>query len=150
LVACKSGDTTKQSPVTTPRPHTFVYKTTKDYSQFVPVLLSDDKTQIVSYPHPRDLKRGAVFMLPTPLKKGYWLDNRGIGLNVAFLKFTYREYSEFSEAPDIDELYKNIMDKDPLVELCDCGNTMTFAEREKQVNDLIESNRLKTICKQIK
>lgn len=36
-------------------PRVFVYKTKGDYSHLVPVLMDDSRTQILSYPHPRDL-----------------------------------------------------------------------------------------------
>lgn len=43
-------------PQYTPGPQALIYKTKKDYTNLVPVLLSDDKTEIVSYPNPRDSK----------------------------------------------------------------------------------------------
>ena len=36
-------------------PTTFIYKTKGDYNNLVPVILSDDKTNISSYPHPKDI-----------------------------------------------------------------------------------------------
>ena len=60
-----------------------IYKTAKDYRNNVPVTLSDDKTTIVSYPHPTDLVLGEGLALPASLHNGYLLDNRGINRNVA-------------------------------------------------------------------
>jgi len=137
-------------PQYTSGPQALIYKTNKDYSNLVPVILSDDKTEIVSYPHPSDLKVGSGYPLPTFLNNGYLLDNRGIGKNVAFLKLTYKEYSELKELPTLKELYNYIIDKDPLKELCDCGNKTVFTDIEKQLNSIIDNNKLRTTCKTIK
>ena len=67
----------------------------------VPVLMEEGRTRILAYPAPSDLKTGDVLCLPTPLEDGYLLDNRGIGLNVAFLAYTYEEYSKFTEPPSM-------------------------------------------------
>ena len=137
-------------PQYTPGPQALIYKTKKDYSNLVPVLLSEDKTIIVSFPHPSDLIVGDGYSRPTVLNKGYWLDNRGIGKNVAFLKFTYKEYSELKEVPSLEKLQSLIVDDDPLTELCDCGNKAAFATIEKQLNMLIDQNKLRTTCKILK
>ena len=83
----------------------------KDYSQNVPVLLSDNKLTIVSYPAVEDVMVNGKYPLPTLLKKGYYLDNRGIGPNVAFTKYTYEEYSKLSATPSVHELFQSIIDK---------------------------------------
>lgn len=62
-----------------------VYKTKSDYFNLVPVVLSDDKSKIISYPSPTDINSS---LLPTKLKNGYLIDNKGIQPNVAFLSFT--------------------------------------------------------------
>ncbi|PIE88453.1 MAG: hypothetical protein CSA04_01840, partial [Bacteroidetes bacterium] len=46
------------------QPPLIVYKTRADYTKNVPVLLSCDKTHIVSFPHPKDLKQGGKFRYP--------------------------------------------------------------------------------------
>ena len=46
-------------------PRVFVYKTKGDYSHLVPVLMDDSRTQILSYPHPRDLFIGGKLCLPS-------------------------------------------------------------------------------------
>lgn len=127
-----------------------VYKTKKDYSNLVPILLNDNKTQILSYPDPRDVKVGSYFLLPTSLQNGYLLDKKGIGENVAFLKYTYDEYSNLKTLPPLKELYKNIIDKNPLIELCDCGNKSKYVDLEKQLNEYINKDILRTKCKVLK
>jgi hypothetical protein len=131
-------------------PPTLLYKTNSNYNNLVPVLLSDDKTEIVSYPHPTDITVGSGYALPTILKGGYLLDNRGINKNVAFLRMTYEEYAKLKNAPTLKELYNLIIDKNPLTELCDCGNKKAFTDIEAQLNKLIDSNTLRTKCKTIK
>ena len=130
--------------------HVVIYKTTKDYNHNVPVILSEDKTQIVSYPHPTDLFYNGELVLPTILHNGYLLDNRGIGKNVAFLKYTYDEYSKLSEIPTLDELQRNIIDKEPLAELWDCGIKNNFTDLQKQLNEWIDRDMLIEKCKRIK
>lgn len=130
-------------------PPLLVYKTKKNYNYLVPVLLSDDRITIISYPHPKDLIVGSGYSLPTILNDGYLIDNRGIGRNVAFLSISYEEYSKLENAPSIDEIYKMIIDKEPLLELCNCGAKTSFINIEKEINILILNNKLKTICKQI-
>src|SRR5690606_8395697 len=108
-----------------------IYKTKADYNNLVPVILSDDKKEIISYSHPNDLKSGNTFLQPLTLHDGYLLDNKGIGKNVAFLKINYEDYSKLSEVPTLKELHALIIDKDPLIELCDCGVKNAFTNIEK-------------------
>jgi hypothetical protein len=158
VMGCKSGSRVSSNdsgevedfiPQYIPGPRALVYKTKADYSNLVPVILSDDKTQIVSYPHPGDVRAGEKFLTPTRLNRDYFLDNRGIGRNVAFLKLTYEEYAELKSVPQLSELYELIVDNDPLTEFCDCGNKAAFSDIIEQLNTLIEVNRLRTTCKAI-
>ncbi len=128
-------------------PNLIVYKTKENYNNLVPVLLSEDKTQIVSYPHPKDLIVGNDMKLPTELNKGYLIDNRGIGRNVAFLKITYDEYSKLEDAPSLEYLFSKIIDKNPLIEFYNCGLTSSFTAEIQQLNKMINEGELKTICK---
>jgi hypothetical protein len=131
-------------------PHVLIYKTKKDYSHNVPVLLSDDKMQIISYPHPTDLLIGENLALPAPLHNGYLLDNRGINNRVAFLKYTYEEYSTLKDVPTLQELQRSILDKDPLTELWDCGKKANFTDLQKQLNEWIDKDLLPEKFKRIK
>jgi hypothetical protein len=158
FAACDSGKSLAQNekgrtvikPQFTAGPPTLVYKTRKDYTNHVPVLLSGDKTKIVSYPDPKDFSNLEKYPLPILLSKGYLLDERGIGLNVAYLSLTYKEYAALEKAPSLAEMMNMIIDKDPLTELCNCGNRQTFTHVEAQLNDLINSGNLKRSCKVIK
>lgn len=121
-------------------PHIIIYKTKKDYSKQVPVLMDKDKNEIISYPAPTDLKNGGDYALPTLLSKGYLLDNRGIGPDVAFLDLTYEQYSLLKEAPDKKYLMSKIIERNPLTEMWDCGiRTETKPDLQK-LNELIINN----------
>lgn len=135
---------------TVPGPPALVYKTRADYDNLVPVIMNDEKTIIVSYPHPNDLKSSQGNPAPVKLKKGYLLDKKGIGKNVAFLKMTYEEFAKLAEPPSMEELEKLILDRDPLVELCDCGNITRFTDPVNQLNDYIRHHSLSEHCKTIK
>ncbi len=131
-------------------PPTIVYKTRADYYYNVPVILSEDKSEIVSYPHPSDIIVDGKFQLPTRLSDGYLLDNRGITKNVAFLKLTYEEYSKLEKPLSLKEMYDMIIDKDPLTEMCNCGNKYAFKNLSVELNKLVEENKLRATCKDIK
>jgi len=130
--------------------HALVYRTTADHTDRVPVLLSEDRSTIVSYPHPKDVRVADGYPLPTALANGYLLDNRGIGLNVAFLRYTYAEYAALHDAPPVAELEAAILERDPLVELCDCGPRNTYTDLVKELRTMIASRALDTRCKRLK
>lgn len=119
-----------------PGPQALVYKTVRDYSRQVPVLLNAAKTEIVSYPDPRDLQYRGNLATPTPLDNGYWLDNRGIGVNVAFLNYTYEEYARLPEAPARSVLLECIIDRNPLSELWNCGLRSQYRDEVRELNEL--------------
>jgi hypothetical protein len=121
---------------------TVVYKTNGNYDFLVPVILNNDKTAIVSYPHMSDLKVNGKFTYPEKLVGGYLLDKKGINANVAFLKFTYEEYTNFKEVPSLDTLYESITDKNPIKEIYICGQL-----DKSEIVKLIKRNRLKSQCK---
>ncbi len=118
-----------------------IYKTTKDYSQNVPVIMNADRTEIVSYPDPKDIRKSSK---PTQLNNGYLLDNRGIGENVAFLSYTYDEYSKLASAPSREQLMNSIIDKHPLTTIVDCGHASDYSGNlVDALNEYISNNKLK-------
>ncbi len=131
-------------------PHLLVYKTRGDYKNLVPIVLSDDKSKIVSYPDPHDVKAAGNRLLPTPLHKGYLLDNRGINANTAFLNMTWEKYAALPSAPSADELLSMIKDKDPVVMLCDCGKKSAFKHPAEDINRLIDGKKISKACTTIK
>lgn len=137
-------------PVFAPGPHAMVYLTTSDFRENVPVQLDDEGKSIVSYPHPSDLSVDGHLKLPTTLKNGYLLDNKGINENVAFLKISYATYAKLEQAPALAELNKGILERSPFLELCDCGLRSAFTDIEAQLNQLIERGKLRSTCKVLK
>jgi hypothetical protein len=131
-------------------PHVLVYKTRSDYSRLVPVQLSGDKTKIVSYPGPGDIKTGGAYALPVLLHKGYLLDRRGIGTNSAFLKYSYEEYGNLKDLPPTDTLYTLVIDKDPLTQLYDCGIRNDDKNSIAQLNKWIDKKQLRSKCTRMK
>jgi hypothetical protein len=128
-------------------PNLLIYKTKSDYSNYVPVILSADKSQIVSYPAPSDVIKAGELQTPIALHCGYWLDRRGINKNVAFLNTTYADYSKLEQTPPIADLFGQIADKQPLLELFDSGSNMLNDALVSKINAWIDSGKLSAECK---
>ena len=118
-------------------PTVYIYKTKKDYSKQVPVLMDESRSCIVSYPAPSDLLRNGKPTLPTPLEEGFWLDNRGIGPTVAFLSYTYEEYIALPKAPSYQDLINHIADKYPLTVIHACGQRADYNDIVAELNEKI-------------
>ena len=123
-------------------PQAIVYKTKADYYNNVPVTLSEDKSEIVSYPGIKDVYFKGQLAYPTKLNDGYLLDNRGIDSNVAFLKYTYEQYSTLENTPSSEELFNNILDKDPISEMYNCGSKFDFKDIVNELNEDIDNHKL--------
>jgi len=126
-----------------PGPKAIVYKTKKDYSKNVPVILSDDKTKIVTYFGQSDMTYKGVIAYPTVLDDGYLLDNIGIGKNVAYTSLTIEAYKTSDKNYSADELFKLIIDKDPIKVMYNCGNRTNFTNEVEEINLLIKDKQLK-------
>ncbi|WP_222165270.1 hypothetical protein [Edaphocola aurantiacus] len=150
--SCAHKNVPKQTQLVQPKfdasPAVVIYKTKKDYSRFVAVTLSADKSKITSYPAPSDIS--PEMSVPVALADGYWLDRRGIGEHVAFLKMTYAAYAQLSSPPSKEQLWSQIQDKDPIVSMYNCGAAYSYTDKEKQINEVIKSGKVKTLFKQIK
>lgn len=143
IVACKSNkqvvkntEIVNNPSITAANRPAIVYKTTKDFSNYVAVIMNSERTQIVSYPAPTDL---TVNSKPIKLKLGYLLDNRGITENAVYLNYTYEEYMNLKEPPVLDEMMKNIKDKYPLKELIYCGSRYQYKDEINELNRLIKN-----------
>lgn len=140
-----SGDSSVEAPeralrTTVPvadTPNAIVYRTTKDFSNYVPVILDARHEHIVSYPAPADVYYKGQLAKPTALENGYWLDNRGINEHVAFLSYTYEEYSRLEKTPDMQLLESRIMERYPLTEMYNCGKRDLFEDEVSELNDLV-------------
>jgi hypothetical protein len=129
-------------------PPVTIYKTRRDYSRNVPVLLSDDKKTVISYPHPMDLMGMASNdVMPIRLHDGYFLDRRGINKNVAFLRITYGSYKKLRQPLSIKEIEKYILDKNPLVEIYSCPTLSGKENIVTTLNAAIDSKTLSNLCK---
>jgi len=144
-----SGQGTVAGRTGIPGPPCIVYKTKSDFNQYVPVILSEDKTDISSYPDIRDVFYNGRLALPTGLAEGYLLDNRGIGPDVAFLNISYDAYSKLPKTPGVDELMKSILEKDPLLEMYQCGLRSQYADPVDAMNNLIKSGKIME-CKRLR
>jgi hypothetical protein len=118
-------------------PEAIIYKTKGDYNRLVPIILNKEKTEIVSYPAPTDLKYKGEIAVPTVLENGFLLDNRGINADVAFINMTYEEYMTLEKSPSTDELMGLIVDYDPLVEMYSCGKRSSYANEVDELNAFI-------------
>lgn len=138
------------SPVAATGPPAIVYRTSVDVGDAVPITLSPDRSEVVSYPHPSDLKRGGEYPLPTPLGEGYLLDNRGIGPNTVFLKWSYAEYAALPKPPSLEELMAAIKHRDPFVEMYDCGVRSEYLDPVKELGELTRAGSWANKCKRLK
>lgn len=142
LPSCRVGksagdllsSTQMTAPSFVPGPKAIVYKTKHDYHDRVPVLMNEARTEILSYPAPGDVYYQGRLAYPTPLAEGYWLDNRGIGAYVAFLDYTYEEYSRLPKSPSRAELMQHLLDKHPLVEAWNCGLRTDYQDEVAELN----------------
>ena len=125
-----------------------VYKTTVDLTDYIPVIMNEGKTKIISYPAPSDLFYEGKLARPTILKNGYLLDNRGISENVVFLNYTYETYSKMKEAPALSDMMKNIKVLYPLKEMVNCGLLHQYNDKVKELNALIDAGFPN--CKRVK
>lgn len=150
--SCAHKNVPKQAQLVHPKfdasPAVVIYKTKKDYSRFVAVTLSADKSKITSYPAPTDIS--PEMSVPVALADDYWLDRRGINEHVAFLSMTYEEYARLSSPPSKEQLWLLIQDKDPILAMYNCGAVYSYTDKEMQINEVIKSGKMKTIFKQIK
>ena len=114
-----------------------VYKTTRDFSDYVPVTMDARHEHIVSYPAPTDVYYKGSLAKPTALADGYWLDNRGVNEHVVFLDYTYEEYSQLDEVPGLEELESRILERFPLTEMYVCGERSKYTHEVEELNSLI-------------
>lgn len=115
-------------------PKARIYRTNGDYDSLVPVTLDASRTKLISFPAPSDLKSG----LPVKLDEGFLLDNRGIGENTAFTRWTYAEYSAMESAPSPQEIMKNIIPDARVTEIYEMPFTVGTPDAAERSNKLIE------------
>jgi hypothetical protein len=141
VLSTQSGCTAKKGHINMGLP-AIIYKTRADYSLYVPITLDSSKKEIVSFPGAKDIYHKGEFAYPIPLKKGYWLDNRGVGPNSAFLFVTYEEYPKLGEIPPIGQLMELFKDKDPFLEMYNLGDRNRFKNPIADINKIITNGEL--------
>lgn len=130
-----------------PGPKVIIYQTKEDYSKLVPIILSEDRKSVESYPDIKDVFFNGVPAYPTQLHKGYWQDNRGITINAAFIKLTYEEYSKLPKTPSPEELFNMIIDSQPFVSMYSCGIRSSYKNIENELNTLIDAGNFSAFIK---
>lgn len=155
LVAMASCSTPRETNTSAPFgqaiPHPLIiYKADAELQNLTPVTLSDDGSQITGYPAPSDLKHHGQLRTPTPLADDYWLDNRGIGPQTAFITLTYSQYASLPAAPSADELLKMIKASNAITEMWHCKRQSPDSLNTPYANQLIMKKRLHQECKRLK
>jgi hypothetical protein len=113
----------------------------------VPIGLSADKKEIVSYPDPKDVKNDSGFYYPTALNDGYWMDNIGVGVNTGYLGMSLKEYSQLSEPLKLNVMMTMLVDTSPFTEMWNCGSRGSVSIEE--INKWISTKTLSKNCKAI-
>jgi hypothetical protein len=131
-------------------PPTYIYKTRKDYSQLVPVLVSATTKEIYAYPDKKDLLLDGKLRQPSQLIDGYLLDNKGLSKDAAFLKLTYAQYVALDHTPTAKELQELIIDNEPFTELYQCKKNLHSESKLDYFNQLIQNGQLQKECVRIK
>ena len=87
-------------------PNACIYRTSIDVDAYVPVTVNPVDGTLVSYPAPTDITGASM---PVVLKDGWLLDRRGISPNTRFVRYTYSQYHDLSEAPSPAKLLESII-----------------------------------------
>lgn len=144
MVSCcgakKAENMKSDQKVFLPGPKVIIYQTRKDYSKFVPIILSADKKSVESYPDIKDVYSNGNLSYPTQLHNDYWLDNRGISINVAFINLTYEEYSKLTKTPLPEELLNMLIDSQPVISMFSCGLRSSYQDIESELNTKIDAS----------
>lgn len=143
------GEPFSAAAIEKPAPPMVIYSINPEYKYLVPIGLSDDRSSIASYPAPANLKRGGVFATPIELSGGFFLDQLGIGANVAFLKYTYEEFYALERAPTIEEMMEAIVDHDPVKAMYRCRVPRNIEDKVGYLNDIIVNNLFEK-CEKLK
>lgn len=91
-----------------------VYKTNGDYNNYVPVQVTDDGKELLSFPDPSDINADAS---PIQMANGFLLDRRGVSENTRFTSYTYTQYAALKQIPSPQELFNSIIPEARIIEL---------------------------------
>ena len=143
FTSCKTNKAVQKETTTAyaTGPRVIIYKTTENYFMHVPVVLSEDKKSLVSYPAPGDVFYNGDLAYPVKLEDGFFLDRRGIRPESGFLSWTYYEYSRFEKTPSPSELLSKMLDNDPFTVIYDCGKPTQYKDLENELNEKIRAGK---------
>lgn len=86
-------------------PKAIVYKTSGDYSNNVPVTVSESG-ELLSFPAPTDIPANAT---PVRLSSGWLISRVGISQNSVFTTYTFDEYRQLKQLPSPEEMLNAII-----------------------------------------
>lgn len=109
------------TPIYKAGPRLIIYKTKADYSDLVPIQLSADGKEIISYPAPQDIANKNNFGKPTMLNGSWFVDAQGIGIHTAYLTTRLEDYSKLDKTPSLSAMMAQIKTADPFEEMYDAG-----------------------------
>lgn len=116
-----------------------VFKSAQDVSRLVPVRLSEDRKEVLSYPAPTDLPD----LTTKKLANGYVLDLVGVNNNTAYLNMTIQEYKNTTHVILKDELLIRVTLINPYIEMYECIGV------DSEFIKWIEEGVISQKCKQI-
>lgn len=87
-------------------PKALLYKTSGNYNDKVPVQVSADSGQLISFPAPTDIPANPE---PIRLVYGWLLSPVGVSANSVFTRWTYAEYRALAAPPSPDEILAAII-----------------------------------------
>lgn len=119
-------------------PRGVIYRTNGNYDNKVSVNLDPSRKELLSYPAPTDVNAGSA---PAVMADGWLLDRRGgVGVNSAFLDWTYEEYSKLPSAPTRAEIMAHIIPDARVTTVVSLPMTAQEAIADTvRVNDFIRS-----------
>ena len=103
-----------------------IYKTSSDFSNFIPIGMNETKSKIVSYPGISDVSDNKR---PILLDNGYLFDRFGLSVNSVYTSYTYEEYKDLPKQPSLKDLQARIIEKKPFTEMY-IYNKSTFSIEE--------------------
>ncbi|MCM1021883.1 MAG: hypothetical protein NC343_06515 [Muribaculum sp.] len=118
-------------------PKAIIYKTNGDFSNNVPITLSNDGKTVISYPAPSDI----ACCKPIKLKNGFLLDRRGITSTTVFTHYTYDEYAKLAKSPGAEQMKKAIIPGSHITEIVELpfkNGQVTPAQCDSLISNKLE------------
>ncbi len=141
--------------ISTYGPGPYIAKTKSDYSKYVWIGMSTDKKMITSYPGPTDVNPNREQIV---LHNGYYINSFAWGSNNVPIDVTIVDYAKMNDTLSLKQMEDLILDKNPYVELYDCGENYAaeFSQSRSdplmraavvnKLNEFIDNNSLDKTC----